>query len=412
MGGIMKNTALVLVLIMCFSTVSIFGQGTENTESSGQKRMPLTWEIVTLVVPGEGLKELNYYLSNPFTLKIIEQNKDERVEVIDGSLITRGQSPAEKKLKFTSTQKGKLHTFHGTPRGREIFEIFFDDGEGKDIMLRFQRNARQNSFNLFSAVIDTKNYILRSGEESPHLVIMADIMDPVATETEVEAIPASVFIDNASRRPTPPSQQMPAGDNPGPQPLRVLPIRYPFGVLQSSPGRSRNIEGPGSVTKAGVVAFILSQNSAARHWNIDLLVDTYFKEAALERVNYDIAIAQMLHATNFLGNEQRMSAHNYAGLSPTLNWKGSFPNMTEGVRAHIQHLKGYSSSAPLSTQTVDPRFNVLSESGFRGTVKTVDQLFAAWATYPTGYRESINEKLNSLYRHSENSALIPGTGPF
>jgi len=163
---------------------------------------------------------------------------------------------------------------------------------------------------------------------------------------------------------------------------------------------SRNIEAAGSLNQEDVVAYIRSQNPVLRNRDIEPVVQAYFKEAAIEGINHDIAIAQMLHATNFFKNRQRTASYNYAGFINTPGWSGSFKTMEEGVRAHIQHLKGYASRSPLSSPKVDPRYDLLEKLGYRGNVKTFDQLYKAWTQNPVNYKKNIEAKLESLYLFS------------
>ncbi|MCL1813973.1 MAG: glucosaminidase domain-containing protein, partial [Treponema sp.] len=148
-----------------------------------------------------------------------------------------------------------------------------------------------------------------------------------------------------------------------------------------------------------IIAYIKSQNPSVNIKTAKDLINTYFKEAKVEEVNPDIAIAQMLYATDNLRNE-RMRTHNYAGLSTEgVRWGGSFSTMSQGVRAHIQHLKGYASIKPLNGYTEDdPRFKLLNDLGYRGRATTFDQLFKFWAPYSPDYRNKINRILKDLYR--------------
>jgi len=163
---------------------------------------------------------------------------------------------------------------------------------------------------------------------------------------------------------------------------------------------SRNIEAAGSLNQEDVIAYIRSQNPVLRNRDIEPVVQAYFKEAAIEGINHDIAIAQMLHATNFFKNRQRTASYNYAGFISTPGWSGSFKNMEEGVRAHIQHLKGYASRSPLSSPRVDPRYDLLNSLGYHGNVKTFDQLYKAWTQNSVNYGKNIDAKLEGLYLFS------------
>jgi hypothetical protein len=190
-------------------------------------------------------------------------------------------------------------------------------------------------------------------------------------------------------------QQPRARDSGGGQPIQSVNVNNPAG--QSSGRPSRNIDGRSYVNKEGITRYVIHQNPSVNRETLRLLIDTYFEEAIDEGINRDIAIAQMLYATDFLRNRMAMTTRNYAGLSSDgLRWNGSFSDMRIGVRAHIQHLKGYVSRAPLNRPLVDPRYNLLGN--IRGSVRTFDQLFERWSPYNyIEYGNRINRILNGLY---------------
>jgi len=308
----------------------------------------LTWEIVNLIQnSGKSLNELNFYLSKPFTMIISEQYDAPKVEIQNGALIMpdRGQTQA---IVFNGRQPGRLHGFP-VSGSRDIFEVLFQAGD-RDVALKFKRN-RQNYFELFSAVIDTRPYTLRSDTDIIQLAISSNIS--AGGENEVQAFP------------------------------------------YAADGGSGLVEGRGSLGKAGIIAYIKKQNPSINDNFLNKLIDTYFEEAAFENINYDIAIAQMLYATGFLKN-QRVSSHNYGGLVELPGWNGKFASMTEGVRAHIQHIKGYASTTMNNRQIVDPRYYLLINLNYLGTVKTFDQLYGKWAANSADYKKSIEKILDGL----------------
>jgi hypothetical protein len=121
-------------------------------------------------------------------------------------------------------------------------------------------------------------------------------------------------------------------------------------------------------------------------------------EAKKEQVNHDLAIAQMCYATQFLNNRALLIARNYAGLQDA-----NFPDKTIGIRAHIQHLKGYATyDEVLSEEIVDPRFYMPGFVRVRGTITMFDELF--FSTWSPGnafyYGGSVMSILYGLYRFS------------
>jgi len=148
---------------------------------------------------------------------------------------------------------------------------------------------------------------------------------------------------------------------------------------------------PGISRQEDIVALIASKNCAASRWYIVEVVKTYFCEAAFECINHDIAIAQMLYATDYLKNVQRTAVHNYSGM---LNV--SFSNMTTGIRAHIQHLKFYAAGSLVDNRrNVDPRYPVLKANCYLGTVRTLEDLCWRWSESPW-YLSGVRSKLDEV----------------
>jgi hypothetical protein len=319
----------------------------QYTAAGNQNITPLTWELVNLIQnSGKSLNELYYFVSRSFTMVISEQYDNPRIDIQNGALIMQDMGNSST-IVFNSNLAGRLHGFP-VSGSIDIFEVIFRI-ENKDIALKFKRN-RQNFFELFSAVIDTRPYMLHSDTELPQLAISSNIN---TANQDVQAFPSS--------------------------------------------GRSTTVEGRGSLDKNRIIAYIKAQNSSVMK-DAEKLIDIYIEEAAFENINHDIAIAQMLHATNFLKNQQRVSSHNYAGLIELPNWNGRFANMTEGVRAHIQHIKGYASSTLNRQQIVDPRYYILVNLRYLGTVKTFDQLYEKWTANPANYRKNIEKILDGLFQ--------------
>jgi len=158
------------------------------------------------------------------------------------------------------------------------------------------------------------------------------------------------------------------------------------------------IETEGSLSKSAVINYIKSVNPAASGKDTENLIDTYFEEAKKEGINHDLAIAQMLYVTNNLIKKSLTNVHNYAGFNVVNNMAVSFNNMTDGVRAHIQHLKGYSSKEELKSPLVDPRWKIIER--YRGTVKTLDDLASKWNQANPSYARKIVSIINNMRRFS------------
>lgn len=92
----------------------------------------------------------------------------------------------------------------------------------------------------------------------------------------------------------------------------------------------------------------------------------YFREGAAEGIRGDIAFAQSCVETgNFqFGGDVKPMQNNFCGLGATGGGAVgiSFDTPTLGIRAQIQHLKGYASAEPLDGVCVDPRFGYVSRA--------------------------------------------------
>jgi len=331
-------------------TQTVVAARTPQTQTQGI--VPLTWELVN-IIQGQSisLNDLNYYLSKSFAMIISEQYDNPKIEIKNGALFVNDQQQVSQ-LIFTGSQSGRLHGFP-VSGSIDVFEVVFKSAD-KDVAMRFRR-TQQNIFELYSAVIDTRPYVLHCDEGLPLLSINSNFGGGSAQD----------------KAPSP-----------------------------DGAGRSRNVEGSGSLNKKAVVEYIKSQKAPLSESEIEKIVQTYFDESAFENINHDIAIAQMLYASNFLKNNQRVSGFNYSGLIELPNWDGNFSSMTEGVRAHIQHIKGYASSTLNRQQIADPRYYLLVNLKYLGTVKTFDQLYEKWTANPDNYKQNIERILNGLYQYS------------
>ena len=108
-------------------------------------------------------------------------------------------------------------------------------------------------------------------------------------------------------------------------------------------------------------------------------------ESEAEGVKAEVIFAQVCLETGYLsfGGQVKASQCNFAGLGATDDGASgaTFPNVRTGLRAQVQHLKGYASTEDLKQKCVDPRFHYLA--GRRGTAKYVQSLGNGnWATDP------------------------------
>ncbi|MEG0471387.1 MAG: glucosaminidase domain-containing protein, partial [Solibacillus sp.] len=125
-------------------------------------------------------------------------------------------------------------------------------------------------------------------------------------------------------------------------------------------------------------------------------------EAKAEGVRADVVFAQAMLETGWLkfGGDVKVAQFNFAGLGATGGGSGgaSFLNVSQGIRAQVQHLKAYASKDPLRGDCVDPRFYLVK----RGCAPYVEWLGQkenpeglGWAT-GKGYGGKILGIMNQL----------------
>ena len=116
----------------------------------------------------------------------------------------------------------------------------------------------------------------------------------------------------------------------------------------------------------------------------------YYEEAKKEGIKAEVAWAQTMHETGWLkfGGQVKISQYNFAGLGATDGGASGakFKDVRTGVRAQIQHLKAYASTAKLNQTCVDPRFNYVK----RGCAQYVEIL--GQKENPKGYGWATSEK--------------------
>ncbi len=175
-------------------------------------------------------------------------------------------------------------------------------------------------------------------------------------------------------------------------------IVYVRSIFKICTGQIDQIMGHGNTSEIQMLMFLKHNNdlALAEYGDIALI---YREEAMIEGVNYDVAFCQMCVETGFLrfGGDIKPEQHNFAGLGAVGSGAQgpSFPDQRTGVRAQIQHLKAYASTAPLVQTVVDPRFRFVT----RGVAPLVSQLTGRWASDPN-YDQKIMATLRRLYEES------------
>lgn len=158
----------------------------------------------------------------------------------------------------------------------------------------------------------------------------------------------------------------------------------PRGILEDAD----HIMDVGRTTQSQFEFYLNKVNSEALR-NFPDIAKLYIEEAEKEGVNHDIAFCQMCLETGHLqfGNQVNPNQNNFCGLG-AVDGGGegaSFNDTRTGIKACIQHLKAYGSTAPIShPPIIDPRFDLVS----RGVAETVHDLAGRWASDPE-YGEKI-----------------------
>jgi len=160
---------------------------------------------------------------------------------------------------------------------------------------------------------------------------------------------------------------------------------------------SKKIVSTGSLKYDKVLAYVRDKNPSLDHMDI-AVIDSYFKLSG--SINIDIAIAQMLYYTDFFKRIDRVQTCNYGGLSNTPpNFYGDFKGqVTDGIKAHIQHLRAYAHEPlGLREKIVDPRFDLAFKLGKQGI--DFGQVFINWSADPE-YGQKIVNIIRDLYQYS------------
>jgi hypothetical protein len=189
-------------------------------------------------------------------------------------------------------------------------------------------------------------------------------------------------------------------------------------ALTETPARAANSAQPESpalipdkILSAGTLSieqletFLLARNPAlaARRADVKALIAAYIEYANRDGVNYEIAFAQMCHHTRYLSYKNTFlpeGAYNYAGFtapkSPYQTQAYRFNSLEDGVKAHIQHLKGYASEEPPAGVIVDPRYAIIKEEYGLGSSPTLAELEGKWSP-EKGYGRALQDILSALH---------------
>jgi len=136
------------------------------------------------------------------------------------------------------------------------------------------------------------------------------------------------------------------------------------------------------------------------------LIASYKTFGDILGIMWGYAVAQMMKETNYLkfGGDVKPQQNNFAGIGAVGGGASgaSFSSIEDGVLAHLEHLFGYASIAPLPAglAALDPRFDLVK----RGSCPNVEDLDGHWAVPGVGYGESII----SIYNRISAEIVVAG----
>jgi hypothetical protein len=335
----------------------------DEVRNSDNKLVPLTWETARLFE--DDLYKLDFFINKNLNLPPKEQNKNYGI-VKDGKILenTEKNLPDEN-LIINNNTPVKATKFSLNPKNKATIDIYYS---GQSAVLKFKRNTR-DYFELESVTKNTRDYPFNE-----EVLLYVHDERSQSKQNSVQSSSTQTSSTSSVKRP---------------------PI--PEDIMLKS-GQSNYLKSP-------AVVKYLTENSkgVVSTRDIKAIVDHYINEARKEKINHDIAIAQMCYATKNLTKKVLFNNMNYADLSTAgTNWNGKFPRSIIGVRAHIQHLKGYASTKyPEEEAIVDPRFRLLEN--IRGKCGTLHELSKYWVKEDKEkYEKEINDILVKLYDYQEN----------
>jgi hypothetical protein len=165
----------------------------------------------------------------------------------------------------------------------------------------------------------------------------------------------------------------------------------------------------GSSSLETLAQFLSNGNKELGNELVNEFAKIYMEEDEHEGINWDVAFVQMCLETGFLkyGGLVDFGQNNFCGLgSFSSNQGASFPTIREGVRAHVQHLKAYSSTEELKGSLLDPRFHLVQ----RGSAPSVLDLAGRWAEDPK-YGHKLLSLLDRVDRMERGDFILKANIP-
>ena len=174
-----------------------------------------------------------------------------------------------------------------------------------------------------------------------------------------------------------------------------------------------SIMGTSNMTASQMAAFYKSKKKAYPSniysnkgaSSIDEFCAILVEEAQFEGVKPEVVFAQAMHETGWLqfGGDVKIDQCNFAGIGAVGNGEPgyTFESVRIGLRAQVQHLKGYASKADLNGACVDPRFGYVD----RGIAPNVEDLGGRWAT-GTDYGYKLVDSIYELTSYTSTPLAI------
>lgn len=156
------------------------------------------------------------------------------------------------------------------------------------------------------------------------------------------------------------------------------------GLSVGAAEKETNILGKSTLGASHLAKYIDEKNKSKKiNTSSEKLATLYLKEGDVEGVRGDLAFllaASFTNDFNFNGNV-KSTTNNFGGIYKTEKTPYTFKTVEEGVKAHIQHLKAYSTTSALKGKVVDPKYKYVK----KGSATTFEDLNGTWYSKSSSY---------------------------
>jgi len=183
---------------------------------------------------------------------------------------------------------------------------------------------------------------------------------------------------------------------------------------------------PPVVSGTPILGTSVATISQAKKWAADRnahqrfidIADFYWYYGQRFGIRADVMYAQAAHETGYgrYGGVVSPDMNNWAGIKirqggscSDINAHERFPNPSEGVRAHFNHMAAYVGIPPIGTP--HGRYHTVMSLSWAGTIKTVEELGGKWAPNPDYGRGIVRNLLQPLITTSAPPVTTPPPGP-